>query len=162
MSVDAPRPAQAAIRTELGAIFVSMELSRRACLITSLSPGAGRRCPSTRFRRATYLGCCAGLPSSGARLRRGPAGTSRLSSSGRPSGRLLDPPDATGRRDRERRGRPRVDPGRSIATLILSVRLIFCVIASPFHLRKPVVSNINSRSGLKAALDYGERAALDP
>ena len=38
---DAPLPAQAAIRTDLGAIFVSMELSRRAWLITSLSPGAG-------------------------------------------------------------------------------------------------------------------------
>src|ERR1700730_4217856 len=41
MPEDAPRPAQAAIRTELGAIFVSMELSRKAWLITSLSPGGG-------------------------------------------------------------------------------------------------------------------------
>ena len=40
---DAPWPAQAAIRTELGAIFVSMELSRRAWLITSLSPGGGAK-----------------------------------------------------------------------------------------------------------------------
>src|SRR3954469_13240489 len=40
---DAPRPTQAAIRTDLGAIFVSMELSRRAWLITSLSPGAGEK-----------------------------------------------------------------------------------------------------------------------
>ena len=32
MPEDAPRPAQAAIRTDLGAIFVSMELSRRAWL----------------------------------------------------------------------------------------------------------------------------------
>src|SRR4051812_43765270 len=40
---DAPRPAQAAIRTDLGAIFVSMELSRRTWLITSLSPGAGEK-----------------------------------------------------------------------------------------------------------------------
>src|SRR5256714_215121 len=43
MPEDAPRPAQAAIRTDLGAIFVSMELSRRAWLITSLSPGAGEK-----------------------------------------------------------------------------------------------------------------------
>src|SRR5271155_3703131 len=43
MPDDAPRPAQAAIRTELGAIFVSMELSRRAWLITSLSPGGGEK-----------------------------------------------------------------------------------------------------------------------
>src|SRR4051794_24449007 len=40
---DAPQPAQAAIRTDLGAIFVSMELSRRTWLITSLSPGAGEK-----------------------------------------------------------------------------------------------------------------------
>ena len=56
MPEDARRPAQAAIRTELGAIFVSLELSRRTWLITSLSPGVGRRCPSTRFRRARCLG----------------------------------------------------------------------------------------------------------
>ena len=43
MPEDTPRPAQAAIRTELGAIFVSLELSRRAWLITSLSPGGGER-----------------------------------------------------------------------------------------------------------------------
>src|SRR4029078_8916621 len=40
---DAPLPAQAAIRTDLGAIFVSMELSRRTWRITSLSPGAGEK-----------------------------------------------------------------------------------------------------------------------
>jgi transposase len=43
MSVDAPRPAQPAIRTDLGAIFVSMELSRKTWLITSLSPGGGEK-----------------------------------------------------------------------------------------------------------------------
>src|SRR5260370_3833950 len=43
MPEDASRPAQAAIRTDLGAIFVSMELSRRAWLITSLSPGGGEK-----------------------------------------------------------------------------------------------------------------------
>jgi transposase len=41
--LDAPRPALAAIRTDLGAIFVSLELSRRTWLITSLSPGAGEK-----------------------------------------------------------------------------------------------------------------------
>src|ERR1044071_600134 len=40
---DAPLPAQAAILTDLGAIFVSMELSRPPWLITSLSPGAGEK-----------------------------------------------------------------------------------------------------------------------
>jgi transposase len=43
MPDDAPRPALAAIRTDLGAIFVSMELSRRTWLVTSLSPGAGEK-----------------------------------------------------------------------------------------------------------------------
>ena len=39
----ADRPEQAAIRVDLGAIFVSMELSRSTWLITSLSPGAGEK-----------------------------------------------------------------------------------------------------------------------
>src|SRR2546421_2628879 len=43
MPEDATRPAQAAIRTDLGAIFVSLELSRRTWLITSLSPGGGEK-----------------------------------------------------------------------------------------------------------------------
>jgi hypothetical protein len=43
MPEDAPRPAQAAIRTELGANFVSLELSRRAWLVTPLSPGGGEK-----------------------------------------------------------------------------------------------------------------------
>ena len=34
---------QSAIRTDLGAIFVSVELSRSSWLITSLSPGAGEK-----------------------------------------------------------------------------------------------------------------------
>src|SRR5215207_3223752 len=38
MSADS-RPEQSAIRTDLGAIFVSLELSRATWLITSLSPG---------------------------------------------------------------------------------------------------------------------------
>src|SRR6266436_1782167 len=39
MPEDAPRPAQAAIRTDLGAIFVSLELSRRAWLSISTQTG---------------------------------------------------------------------------------------------------------------------------
>src|SRR6516162_4551307 len=110
MPEDAPRPAKAAMRTALGAIFVSLELSRRTWLITSLSPGGGRRCPSTRFRRARCLGCCVGSPSSGAKLRRGPAGTFRLLSSRGRSGWLLAPPGAAVGRDREPRRRRRLDP----------------------------------------------------
>ena len=44
MQVIADRPeAPSAIRSELGAIFVSMELSRSSWLITSLSPGGGEK-----------------------------------------------------------------------------------------------------------------------
>jgi transposase len=38
-----PRPEPAAIRTDLGAIFVSMELSRSTWVITVLAPGAGEK-----------------------------------------------------------------------------------------------------------------------
>ena len=53
MPEDAPRPAQAAIRTELGAIFVSLELSRKTWLITSLSPGGGEKMSKCQ-RRSEY------------------------------------------------------------------------------------------------------------
>ncbi len=42
MSIN-PGPTQIAIRTDLAAIIVSMELSRSVWLITSLSPGAGEK-----------------------------------------------------------------------------------------------------------------------
>ena len=44
MNVTADQPeAPTAIRTDLGAIFVSLELSRSSWLITSLSPGGGKK-----------------------------------------------------------------------------------------------------------------------
>ena len=46
MQIVTDRPqAPTAIRTDLGAIFVSLELSRSTWLVTSLSPGS-------RFRRS--------------------------------------------------------------------------------------------------------------
>jgi transposase len=48
---------QTAIRTDLGAIFVSLEVSRSSWLITSLSPGAARRCRSIVFPVVTFRGC---------------------------------------------------------------------------------------------------------
>jgi transposase len=51
------RPTQTAIRTDLGAIFISMELSRSVWLITSLSPGAGEK----MSKHATPVGDIAGL-----------------------------------------------------------------------------------------------------
>lgn len=43
MSLDRPFAETAAIRSQLGAIFVSLELSRSTWLVTSLSPGAGEK-----------------------------------------------------------------------------------------------------------------------
>ena len=43
MPASAPGPAQAAIDVKLAAIFVSLELSRSAWLVTSLSPGGGEK-----------------------------------------------------------------------------------------------------------------------
>jgi transposase len=55
MSVD-PRSEPTAIRTDLGAIFVSMELSRSLWLITSLSPGAGERMSKHSVRGGDVAG----------------------------------------------------------------------------------------------------------
>lgn len=43
MLLDHPSDGTAAIRTQIGAIFVSLELSRSTWLVTSLSPGKGER-----------------------------------------------------------------------------------------------------------------------
>jgi transposase len=50
-------PTQTAMRTDLGAIFVSMELSRSVWLITSMSPGAGEK----MSKRSVHAGDVAGL-----------------------------------------------------------------------------------------------------
>src|SRR5205823_8497757 len=109
MPEDATRPAQAAIRTDLGAIFVSMELSRRAWLITSLSPGAGEK----MSKHSVPANDVSGLLRRFAELRR-----KAMARTGwdfpiiviQEAGRLLDPPGAAIRRDREPRGRRRLDP----------------------------------------------------
>ena len=43
MLLDHPSDGPAAIRTQIGAIFVSLELSRSTWLVTSLSPGKGEK-----------------------------------------------------------------------------------------------------------------------
>jgi transposase len=43
MLLDHPSDGPAAIRTQFGAIFVSLELSRSNWLVTSLSPGKGEK-----------------------------------------------------------------------------------------------------------------------
>lgn len=53
----ADRPlAPVAIRTDLGAIFVSMELSKSTWLVTSLSPGAGERMSRHTIRAGDVAG----------------------------------------------------------------------------------------------------------
>lgn len=58
MSID-HRPKQTAIRTDLGAIFVSLELSRSVWLITSLSPGAGEKMSKHSVRSGDVAGLLA-------------------------------------------------------------------------------------------------------
>src|SRR5215217_5382104 len=55
------RPTQTAIRTDLGAIFVSLELSRSVWLITSLSPGAGEKMSKHSVRASDVAGLLARL-----------------------------------------------------------------------------------------------------
>ena len=45
-----------AVHTDLGAIFVSLELSRSSWLITLLPPGGGERCQSILFPAAISPG----------------------------------------------------------------------------------------------------------
>jgi transposase len=61
MQAAAPQPQQAAIRTDLGAIFVSLELSRSVWLITSLSPGAGEKMSKHSVRAGDVAGLLARL-----------------------------------------------------------------------------------------------------
>src|SRR5216683_2257322 len=57
MQIAAVRPqAPTAIRTDLGAIFVSLELSRSTWLITSLSPGAGEKMSKHAVRGGDIAG----------------------------------------------------------------------------------------------------------
>jgi transposase len=66
MSLDRPFAEPAAIRTQLGAIFVSLELSRSTWLMTSLSPGGGDK----MSKRAIEGGDVAALLARLAELRR--------------------------------------------------------------------------------------------
>lgn len=62
MQVAADRPqAPTAIRTDLGAIFVSLELSRSTWLITSLSPGSGEKMSKHSVRGGDITGLLARL-----------------------------------------------------------------------------------------------------
>ncbi len=56
MSVD-PRSEPTAIGADLGAIFISMELSRSTWLITLLSPGAGETMSKHSVRGGDAAAC---------------------------------------------------------------------------------------------------------
>ena len=58
-TIEELHPAPAAIRTDLGAIFVSLELSRSTWLITSLSPGAGEKMSKHSVASADVAGLLA-------------------------------------------------------------------------------------------------------
>src|SRR4051795_10991343 len=110
MPEDARRPAQAAIRTELGAIFVSLELSRRIWLITSLSPGGWGedvQALGSGGRGAWAAGSVCRAQAQGCGTDR--AGVPDYRHPGGRSGRFLDPSCAAVRRDREPRRRRRLD-----------------------------------------------------
>ena len=66
MLLDHPSDGLAAIRTHIGAIFVSLELSRKNWLVTSLSPGKGEK----MSRYSVTAGDVAGLMKLFAELRR--------------------------------------------------------------------------------------------
>ena len=61
MSTDHLAAAQTAVRMDLGAIFVSMELSRASWLLTSLSPGGGERMSKYALRSSDVAGLWARL-----------------------------------------------------------------------------------------------------
>src|SRR3954449_2444002 len=62
MQVLCPRPQEhAAIRTDLNAIFVSLELSRSTWLITSLAPGGGEKMSKHSVRSGDIAGLLARL-----------------------------------------------------------------------------------------------------
>ena len=80
--------APTAIRTDLGAIFISLELSRSSWVVTSLSPGGGEKMSKHTVRG----GDVAGLLKRFAQLRKGANGEG-LSVDRHPGGRsrrLLD------------------------------------------------------------------------
>src|SRR5690349_7559023 len=106
-----PRPDEhAAIRTDLKAIFVSLELSRSTWVITSLAPGGGE----TMSKHAVPSGDIAALLARLSQLKeKARARTGQvcpiivIPRSG--AGRVLDPPGPATGRDREPCRRSRLD-----------------------------------------------------
>jgi transposase len=105
MQIVTDRPqAPTAIRTDLGAIFVSLELSRSTWLVTSLSPGGGEKMSKHTVRSGDVAGLRTRFSQlkDKVQIRTGQVVPINRNSGGG-SGRLLDPPIATGRRGRKLR-----------------------------------------------------------
>src|SRR5664280_2916417 len=107
---DHPSVGPTAIRTQFGAIFFSLELSRSKWVVTSLSPGNGEK----MSQYSLTAGDIGGLLTRFADLKRKAKGTHGIGlsdhhHSGGRSGRLLDPPRSATGGDREPRGRSRLD-----------------------------------------------------
>src|ERR1700688_2266411 len=104
MSLD-PHEEPAAIQTHIGAIFISLELSRSKWLITSLVPGGGQRMSKLWVEAGGLDGLLARFWAS---PRQGFAWDGKILSDRRHSGsrvrRVLDPPVSGEGRDREPRG----------------------------------------------------------
>ena len=98
-----------AIHTDLGAIFVSLELSRSSWLITSLSPGGGEKMSKHSVPGGDFAGLMERFAQlqKKARLRTGQS--FRIIVTGGRSRRVLDSPGAPERRHRKPRRRRRLD-----------------------------------------------------
>src|SRR3982750_3216094 len=106
-----PRPEEhAAIRTDLNAIFVSLELSRSTWVITSLAPGGGEKMSKHSVPSGDIAALLARLSQLQEKAR---ARTGRVLSHhrhpGSGAGRVLDPPRPAAGRDREPCRRSRLD-----------------------------------------------------
>src|SRR5689334_8691686 len=111
-----PRPDEhAAIRTDLKAIFVSLELSRSTWVITSLSPGGGEKMSKHAVPSGDIPALLARLapgalvPAPGESPRPDGAGLSHHRHPRSGAGRVLDPPGPATGRDREPCRRSRLD-----------------------------------------------------
>src|SRR4051812_42835696 len=110
-----PRPDEhAAIRTDLKAIFVSLELSHSTWVITSLAPGGGEKMSKHAVRSGDIAALLARLshgalvPAQGESTRRDGAALSHHRHPRSGAGRVLDPPGPADGRDRELCGRSRL------------------------------------------------------
>ena len=73
-SIDQVSEERASVRSDLSAIFVSLELSLTTWLVTSLSPGSWEKSPSTRCVAAMSRAFLRGFPNCRQSARRGQGG----------------------------------------------------------------------------------------